>query len=159
MSATKIIHDFIDNSDELSIIGNPIMSLLAFCSENHNIYQIADELSILGWYVGRLQNPPGIHLVVSQIHDDGAAKNFTADLQLVLNILNKSKIKNKISKAADSIAIKALKKTGYNNVKKTILGKAKSKTKSKKRLIYDLKSDLNLEESDDLFRSILSNYY
>jgi len=159
MSATKIIHDFIDNSDELSIIGNPIMSLLAFCSENHNIYQIADELSILGWYLGRLQNPPGIHLVVSQIHDDGAAKNFTADLQLVLNILNKSKIKNKISKAADSISIKALKKTGYNNVKKTILGKAKSKTKSKKRLIYDLKSDLNLEESDDLFRSILSNYY
>jgi len=39
------------------------------------------------------------------------------------------------------------------------LGKTKSNKKSKKRLIYDLKSDLNLEESDDLFRSILSNLY
>lgn len=159
MSATKVIYDFIQNSEHLSLIGNPIMSLIAFHSEKYDIYHIADELSNLGWYIGRLQNPRGIHLVVSQIHADGAAENFIADLQSVLKSLSNSEIKNKIFKTTDALAVNALKKTGYNSIKKTILGKTKSNKKSKKRLIYDLKSDLNLEESDDLFRSILSNLY
>ena len=159
MSATKVIYDFIQNSEHLSLIGNPIMSLIAFHSEKYDIYHIADELSNLGWYIGRLQNPRGIHLVVSQIHADGAAENFIADLQSVLKSLSNSEIKNKIFKTTDALAVNALKKAGYNSIKKTILGKTKSNKKSKKRLIYDLKSDLNLEESDDLFRSILSNLY
>ena len=159
MSATKVIYDFIQKSEHLSLIGNPIMSLIAFHSEKYDIYHIADELSNLGWYIGRLQNPRGIHLVVSQIHADGAAENFIADLQSVLKSLSSSEIKNKIFKTTDSLAVNALKKAGYNSIKKTILGKTKSNKKSKKRLIYDLKSDLNLEESDDLFRSILSNLY
>ena len=159
MSATKVIYDFIQNSEHLSLIGNPIMSLIAFHSEKYDIYHIADELSNLGWYIGRLQNPRGIHLVVSQIHADGAAENFIADLQSVLKSLSSSEIKNKIFKTTDALAVNALKKVGYNSIKKTILGKTKSNKKSKKRLIYDLKSDLNLEESDDLFRSILSSLY
>ena len=159
MSATKVIYDFIQKSEHLSLIGNPIMSLIAFQSEKYDIYHIADELSNLGWYIGRLQNPRGIHLVVSQIHADGAAENFIADLQSVLKSLSSSEIKNKIFKTTDALAVNALKKAGYNSIKKTILGKTKSNKKSKKRLIYDLKSDLNLEESDDLFRSILSNLY
>ena len=159
MSATKVIYDFIQKSEHLSIIGNPIMSLIAFQSEKYDIYHIADELSNLGWYIGRLQNPRGIHLVVSQIHADGAAENFIADLQLVLKSFSGSEIKNKIFKATDALAVNALKKAGYNSIKKTVLGKTKSNKRSKKRLIYDLKSDLNIEESDDLFKSILSNYY
>ena len=159
MSATKVIYDFIQNSEHLSLIGNPIMSLIAFHSEKYDTYHIADELSNLGWYIGRLQNPRGIHLVVSQIHADGAAENFIADLQSVLKSLSSSEIKNKIFKTTDALAVNALKKAGYNSIKKTILGKTKSNKKSKKRLIYDLKSDLNLEESDDLFRSILSSLY
>ena len=159
MSATKVIYDFIQKSEHLSLIGNPIMSLIAFHSEKYDTYHIADELSNLGWYIGRLQNPRGIHLVVSQIHADGAAENFIADLQSVLKSLSRSEIKNKIFKTSDALAVNALKKVGYNSIKKTILGKTKSNKKSKKRLIYDLKSDLNLEESDDLFRSILSNLY
>ena len=38
MSATKVIYDFIQKSDNLSIIGNPIMSLLAFNSEKYDIF-------------------------------------------------------------------------------------------------------------------------
>ena len=132
MSATKVIYDFIQKSEHLSLIGNPIMSLIAFHSEKYDIYHIADELSNLGWYIGRLQNPRGIHLVVSQIHADGAAEKFIADLQTVLKRLSSSKIKNKIFKTTDTIAVNALKKTGYNSIKKIILGKTKSNKKSKK---------------------------
>ena len=40
------------------------------------------------------------------------------------------------------------------------MGKVNSSSKkSKNRLIYDLKSDLNLEQSNDLFKSILNNFY
>jgi len=120
MSATKVIYDFIQNSEHLSLIGNPIMSLIAFHSEKYDIYHIADELSNLGWYIGRLQNPRGIHLVVSQIHADGAAENFISDLQTVLNSLKKSKIKNKMVKSTDAFAVNTLKKTGFNSIKKTI---------------------------------------
>ena len=74
MDATNIIKDYIENHDDLSLIGNPQMSLIAFKSDTMNIYQLADKLNDIGWYIGRLQNPAGIHLVISQIHADGAAQ-------------------------------------------------------------------------------------
>ena len=37
MEATKVIRDYIQNSKDLSLIGDPIMSLLAFNSEKHDI--------------------------------------------------------------------------------------------------------------------------
>ena len=40
MFATNIISDYINKSEELTIIGNPIMSLIAFNSENM-IYTIS----------------------------------------------------------------------------------------------------------------------
>ena len=97
------------------------MSLIAFHSEKYDIY-IADELSNLGWYIGRLQNPRGIHLVVSQIHADGAAENFIADLQLVLKSLSSSEIKNKIFKATDVLQM-LLERQGIIVLKKQSWGK------------------------------------
>ena len=127
----------------LNLIGNPIMSLLAFKSKTNNIFLIADLLNDLGWYIGRLQNPNGIHLVVSQIHDDGAAERFIKDLQMIISKLNNTIIKNKMLKLGDEIATNAVKSLGYKSLKKAILGKLNSSSKkSKNRLIYDLKSDL-----------------
>ena len=85
----------------------------------------------MGWYIGRLQNPRGIHLVVSQIHADGAAENFIADLQSVLKSLSSSEIKNKIFKSR-FFAVNALKKVGYTILKKQSWGKL-NLTKSLKR--------------------------
>jgi hypothetical protein len=136
------------------------MSLLAFKSKTNNIFLIADLLNDLGWYIGRLQNPNGIHLVVSQIHDDGAAERFIKDLQMIISKLNNTIIKNKLLKLGDEIATNSVKSLGYKSLKKAILGKLNSSSKkSKNRLIYDLKSDLNLEQSNDLFKSILNNFY
>lgn len=160
MNATKTIRNFIEENEDLYLIGDPIMSLLAFKSKTNNIYLIADLLNDLGWYIGRLQNPNGIHLVVSQIHDDGAADRFIKDLQMIISKLNNTIIKNKLLKLGDEIATNAVKSLGYKSLKKAILGKVNSSSKkSKNRLIYDLKSDLNLEQSNDLFKSILNNFY
>ena len=158
MEATKVIRDYIQNSKDISLIGNPIMSLLAFNSEKHDIYQIADLLSEKGWYIGRLQNPAGIHLVVSQIHADGAAKQFVQELNAIITKLIKSKIKNKLSKVGDNLSVNAVKSLGYKSLKKAVVASTGSKS-SKKRLIYDLKSSLDLDQSNDLFKSILNRFY
>ena len=121
MDATKVISDYIQNSKDLSLIGNPIMSLLAFNSKKHDIYQIADLLSEKGWYIGRLQNPAGIHLVVSQIHADGAAKELVEDLKEIIEKLNTSKIKNKLSKVSDNLSVNAVKSLGYKSLKKAVV--------------------------------------
>ena len=158
MDATKVISDYIQNSKDLSLIGTPIMSLLAFNSEKHDIYHIADLLSEKGWYIGRLQNPPGIHLVVSQIHADGAAKELVEDMEEIIEKLNTSTIKNKLSKVGDNFSVNAVKSLGYNSLKKAVVSSTGSKN-SKKRLIYDLKSSLDLDQSNDLFKSILNRFY
>ena len=59
-------------------------------------------------------------MVVSQIHADGAAENFIADLQSVLKSLSSSEIKNKIFKTTDALAVNALKKVGYNSIKNNL---------------------------------------
>ena len=67
MSATKVIYDFIQKSEHLSLIGN-IMSLIAFHSEKYDIPYRADELSNLGWYIGGCKTL--VVFLVSQIHAD-----------------------------------------------------------------------------------------
>ncbi|KAJ5583544.1 hypothetical protein N7535_002164 [Penicillium sp. DV-2018c] len=47
----------------MEVIGNPIVSVVAFRSKNGaiDIYDIADDLSAKGWHLNALQNPPAIH--------------------------------------------------------------------------------------------------
>lgn len=52
-------------SSELEIIGNPLVSVVAFTARNLNIYDIADSMSSKGWHLNALQNPPAIHIAVT----------------------------------------------------------------------------------------------
>jgi len=47
---------------ELEILGEPLVSVLAFRARNLNIYDIADAMSARGWHLNALQNPPAIHV-------------------------------------------------------------------------------------------------
>jgi hypothetical protein len=79
---------------------------------------------------------------------------------MIISKLNNTIIKNKLLKLGDKISTNAVKSLGYKSLKKAILGKVNSSSKkSKNRLIYDLKSDLSIEQSNDLFKSILNNFY
>ncbi|KAG8530977.1 uncharacterized protein KY384_004334 [Bacidia gigantensis] len=51
--------------DDLSIIGRPLVSVVAFTSKSLNIYDLADAMSAKGWHLNALQNPPGIHVAVT----------------------------------------------------------------------------------------------
>jgi len=52
-------------SSELEILGNPLVSVLAFKAKTLNIYDIADAMSAKGWHLNALQNPPAIHVALT----------------------------------------------------------------------------------------------
>jgi glutamate/tyrosine decarboxylase-like PLP-dependent enzyme len=66
---------------ELYILGDP-MWVIAFASENINIYQVMDNMARKGWSLNGLHKPSCIHLAVTLRHTQpGVAERFLADLQ------------------------------------------------------------------------------
>jgi sphinganine-1-phosphate aldolase len=51
-------------SGNLQIVGQPMVSVIAFESKNDaiDIYDIADDLSAKGWHLNALQSPPAMHV-------------------------------------------------------------------------------------------------
>ena len=49
--------------------GRPQLSIMAYGSRELDIAQVADRLSTRGWFVGRLVEPPGIHLMLNLTHE------------------------------------------------------------------------------------------
>ncbi|KAK0639342.1 pyridoxal phosphate-dependent transferase [Cercophora newfieldiana] len=56
------IRDHPSLAAELEVLGDPLVSVLAFRARNLNIYDIADAMSARGWHLNALQNPPAIHV-------------------------------------------------------------------------------------------------
>jgi sphinganine-1-phosphate aldolase len=69
VGATKNIAEAMRSSQVLSsdieILGNPLVSVIAFTSHTLDIYDIADGMSSRGWHLNSLQNPPAIHVAVT----------------------------------------------------------------------------------------------
>lgn len=52
-------------SPDLQMIGRPLVSVVAFTSDNLNVYDMADAMSAKGWHLNALQSPPAIHVAVT----------------------------------------------------------------------------------------------
>jgi sphinganine-1-phosphate aldolase len=52
-------------SNDLEVVGNPLVSVVAFKSKTLDIYDIADAMSAKGWHLNSLQIPPAIHVAVT----------------------------------------------------------------------------------------------
>ncbi|KAI9804797.1 MAG: hypothetical protein M1825_001165 [Sarcosagium campestre] len=50
---------------DLTVLGNPLVSVVAFTSSTLDIYDIADGMSSKGWHLNALQSPPAIHVAVT----------------------------------------------------------------------------------------------
>ena len=161
MNAVGKIVDYINSNTYLEPIGKSDMSLLAFKVKENKTYQLADLLNDKGWYIGRLQNPEGIHLVVSCIHTDEVIEAFLKDIDWSLEKLFSPNFSRNLQKVGDGVIKKVLNLLPFNQLKKTHTNQAEktSKKPSKKRIIYDIKENLNSNESDDLFRSIMERFY
>jgi glutamate/tyrosine decarboxylase-like PLP-dependent enzyme len=68
MKSTTQIRDGIDSIEGLQVLGNPAMSVLAIGSEELDIYEVGDELTLQGWHLDRQQYPASLHLTVIPTH-------------------------------------------------------------------------------------------
>lgn len=68
METTKKIHTGIDAIQSVTVLGDPEMSILALASDELNIYEIGDEMSLRGWHMDRQQFPPSLHLTIHHAH-------------------------------------------------------------------------------------------
>ena len=50
---------------ELEILGEPLVSVVAFRARNLNTYDIVDAMTARGWHLNALQSPPAIHVAVT----------------------------------------------------------------------------------------------
>ncbi|CAZ82229.1 unnamed protein product [Tuber melanosporum] len=65
---------------DLYILGEPMVSVVAFSSKTLNMYEVADELSSLGWHLNALQDPPALHIACTR-PTVSAVEKFLKDLE------------------------------------------------------------------------------
>ena len=69
--------------NDLQVVGEPLVSVVAFMSQSLNIYDISDQMGEKGWHLNALQNPPAVHLAVT-LPTTTAHERFIEDLVAVV---------------------------------------------------------------------------
>ena len=85
-----IKNKFADNKD-IKVIGNPDLNIIAFKSENLNIYSIISNMKKKGWNLTVMQYPASFHLCLTKLHTHNVCINFCNQLQLSINEVKKNK--------------------------------------------------------------------
>lgn len=67
----------------LTVWGQPQLGILAYGSPDRDIGAVADQLASKGWFVGRLAEPAGIHLMLNLTHEP-IVEQYLADLAWAL---------------------------------------------------------------------------
>lgn len=107
MDATVKLRKGIEEMDGIELVGDPDMSILAFGSDELNIYELGDELNLKGWHFDRQQFPASLHLTVSQVHLD-VVDEFLGDLKDAVAKVRKFSL-NKVTTSVQVAAFKGLK--------------------------------------------------
>ena len=79
MQTVVKIREGIETISGIEVLGNPEMSLLAIGSDDLNVYEIGDEMTLRDWHLDRQQFPPSLHLTVNYAHV-AQAEVFLSDL-------------------------------------------------------------------------------
>ncbi|AOA65023.1 Dihydrosphingosine phosphate lyase [Komagataella phaffii CBS 7435] len=97
INTARKIKSEIQSIKGLSIIGDPIGSVVAFTSENYSIYDITDRLSAKGWHLSTLQRPPAIHIAVT-IPTCKVSNELISDLKNIMTEIERDAEDPKIGK-------------------------------------------------------------
>lgn len=80
MDTTERIKKAIRSMDELEIMGETNMCIVAFKSSKIDVFMLADVLNKKGWHFERQQLPPTLHFTINYIHKD-VVEEFISDLK------------------------------------------------------------------------------
>ncbi len=84
------IKEQIRSLPQLRILGDPLW-VIAFTSDELDIFQINDAMTQKGWSLNGLFSPPAVHLCVTLRHTQpGVAERFIADLQEAIEVVRHS---------------------------------------------------------------------
>jgi sphinganine-1-phosphate aldolase len=80
----------IEEIPELHVLGDPLW-VVAFASDNVDIYRVLDAMNKRGWSLNGLQRPPSVHLCVTLRHTEpGVAEQFVRDLAEAVDEVKKT---------------------------------------------------------------------
>jgi glutamate/tyrosine decarboxylase-like PLP-dependent enzyme len=90
METTARLKKGIEAIDGLTILGCPSMSVFAYASRDKNldIYAVGDQLEERGWLVDRIQQPAGLHCMVTPRHE-GVVDSYLKDLREAVDIVRR----------------------------------------------------------------------
>ncbi len=88
MKTVRTLQDGIRAIPELTILGEPVMSIMAITSRRLNVFEVGDEMGLRGWNLDRQQFPMSLHLTVTPAHAQ-VADAFLADLVQVVQQVRK----------------------------------------------------------------------
>jgi len=80
MKTTLKLRAGIADISGISVLSDPDMSIISIVSNEHNIYEIGDEMTLRGWHLDPQQFPASLHLTVNRNHAD-VADQFLIDLE------------------------------------------------------------------------------
>lgn len=80
MDASKKLITGINEILELYIIGDPVMSVFSFTSDEIDVYNLGDVMDKKGWHLDRIQFPNALHMMVNPHHAD-IVDTFLKDLK------------------------------------------------------------------------------
>ncbi|CAF2625081.1 unnamed protein product [Rotaria sp. Silwood2] len=87
----RYIADGWSKIDGIYLLHQPDVSVVAISSNKFNIYYLFDGLHEKGWHLIGLQNPPGIHIAVTQVHTQpGIVEKLLEDTQQCVDEILKS---------------------------------------------------------------------
>jgi glutamate/tyrosine decarboxylase-like PLP-dependent enzyme len=87
LESAAVIRQGIENIDGLFVLGNPLW-VIAFASDELDVYAVMDQMAQRGWSLNGLQQPPAAHICVTLRHSQpGIADRFVADLGAAVEVV------------------------------------------------------------------------
>lgn len=108
MDTTIKIKEGIQTIPELKILASPDMTIMAVASDVLDIYEVGDEMGLLGWMIDRQQLPPSLHLTITPAHEH-LVEIFLKDLNEAVAKTKKMSL-HSLEKKVQLNAVKGLKK-------------------------------------------------
>jgi len=103
MLTTRKIQAGIGEIPGIQVLGEPAMSVFAIGSDGADVYEVADELALRGWYFDRQHFPPSLHLTVTYAHR-AFAEDFIAALADSAAIVRRPSLRRTASKLLIRVA-------------------------------------------------------
>jgi glutamate/tyrosine decarboxylase-like PLP-dependent enzyme len=79
----------VEDIDGLRVLGKPHLSIVAFGSDEVDVFRVAEVMSEKGWLPGLVQEPRAIHRMMSMIHAD-SKDEYLSDLRAAVGIVRQA---------------------------------------------------------------------